>query len=102
MPAWSQNFPSRGDPGIDGSQNATSLSVDQRSASSSELESVGKQTSGFVDGRSEWGGDGSSVRAREDRLKDGLKKWKKGDRLLLVNELLALLSNSSPSLQNGI
>ena len=64
--------------------------------------SVGKQTSGFVDGRSEWGGDGSSVRAREDRLKDGLKKWKKGDRLFLVNELLALLSNSSPSLQNGI
>ena len=99
--------PSRGGPGIDGSQNATNLSVDQRSASTSELERVGKQTSGSVDGRGEWGEDGSSVRAGQDGLKDGLKKWKKGDRLFLVDELLALPSNSSPSdnvppLRNGI
>ena len=29
----------------------------------------------------------------EDRLKDGLKKWGKGDRLLSVDELPALPSN---------
>ena len=74
-------WPSVGSPGIDGSQNAINVLVNQRSASPSER--VGKPASGSVVGKGEWGEDESGVRAREKRLKEGLKKWEKGDRLLL-------------------
>ena len=99
--------PSVGSPGIDGSQNAINVLVNQRSASPSETERVGKSTSGSVAGKGEWGEDESGVRAREKRLKERLKKWEKGDRLLLADELPALPSNSSssdnvPSPRNGM
>ena len=73
------------------------FNCEQHSASSSATEHVGKSTSGSIVGKGEWGEDKSGVRVREERLKERLKKWEKGDRLLLADELPALPSNSSSS-----
>ena len=91
--------PSGGGSGIGGLQSATNVLMNKRSASSSERErvgSTGKPGGGSVAGRSEWGEDESSDRAREKRLKERLKKWEKGERLLLADELPTLQSTSSP------
>lgn len=60
-----------------------------------------------MDRKGDWGEDGSSSCVREGRLNDELKKWEKDDRLLLVDKLSTLLSNTSssesaPSLWNEI
>ena len=92
--------PSGGGSGISGQQSATNVLMNKRSASSSERErvgSAGKSGSGSAAGKSEWGEDESSDRAREKRLKERLKKWEKGESLLLADELPILQSTSSPS-----
>ena len=92
--------PSGGGSGISGLQSATNVLMNRRSASSSERERVGgtgKSGSGSAAGKSEWGEDESGSRAREKRLKERLKKWEKGERLLLADELPTLQSTSSPS-----
>ena len=55
-----------GSPGTDGSQNAINVPVSQRSASSSEIERVGKSANGLVVGKGEWGEGESGIRAREE------------------------------------
>lgn len=89
--------PPGGSSGISGLQSAVNVLVNQLSASSSETERVGKSGSGSIAGKSEWGEDECSVRAREKRLKERLKKWEKDEKLLLADELPILQSNSSPS-----
>jgi hypothetical protein len=74
--------------------------TNQRSASPSETERVGgasKSGSGSTVGKGEWGEDEDSVRAREKRLMERLRKWEKGEKVLLADELPTLQSNSSPS-----
>ena len=91
--------PSKGGSGIGGVQSATNVLTNQRSASSSERERVGgskKSESGRTAGKGEWGEDESSDLAREKRLKERLKKWEEGEKVLLVDELPALQLNSSP------
>ena len=71
--------------------------MNQHSASSSESERIGRSASGLVVGKSEWGEDGSSVRAREKRLKKRLQKWEKSDRLLRLRRVfLQLVVRSVP------
>ena len=92
--------PPGGGAGIGGLQSATNVLVNQRSVSSSERERVGginKSGSGSTVGKGEWGEDESSDRAREKRLKERLKKWEKGERLFLADELPTLQSSSLPS-----
>ena len=92
--------PSGGGSGIGGLQSAINVLMNKRSASSSERErvgSAGKSGSGSAAGKSEWGEDESSDRAREKRLKERLKKWEKGEMLLLADELPTLQLTSSPS-----
>ena len=88
--------PSGGGSGIGGPQSATNVLMNRRSASSS-VGGTGKSGSGSAAGKSEWGEDESSGRARERRLKERLKKWEKGEKLLLADELPTLQSTSSPS-----
>ena len=85
--------------GSGGVQSGINVLTNQRSASSSERERVGgtaKSGGGSAVGRGEWGEDESSERAREKRLKERLKKWEKGERFLLADELPALQFSSSP------
>ncbi|KAF9647587.1 AAA-domain-containing protein [Thelephora ganbajun] len=92
--------PSGGGSEIGGTQSGVNVLMNQRSASSSERERVGgisKSGCGSMAGKGEWGEDESSDHAREKRLKGRLKKWEKGERLLLADELPALQSDSSPS-----
>ena len=92
--------PSGGGSGFGGLQSANNVLMNKRSASSSEREHVGgngKSGSGSAAGKNEWGEDESSGRAREKRLKERLKKWEKGERLLLADELPTLQLTSSPS-----
>jgi hypothetical protein len=89
--------PSGGGSGIGG---GIIVLTNQRSASSSERERVGgtgKSGGGSNLGKGEWGEDESSDRAREKRLKEKLKKWEKGERFLLTDELPTLQSSSLPS-----
>ena len=92
--------PSGGGSGFGGLQSANNVLMNKRSASSSEREHVGgngKSGSGSAAGKNEWGEDEFSGRAREKRLKERLKKWEKGERLLLADELPTLQLTSSPS-----
>ena len=92
--------PSGGGSGISGLQSAINVLMNQRSASSSEREHIGgtgKSGSGSTVGKGEWGEDELSGRAREKRLKERLKKWEKGERVLLADELPTLQSTSTPS-----
>lgn len=90
--------PSAGGPGVTGSQNTINVLMNQRSAPSSERERVGgsAKSGSSVAGKGEWGEDESSGRAREKRLRERLKKWEKGDKVLLADELPTLQLNSSP------
>ena len=91
--------PSGGGSGIGGIQSGTNVLTNQRPASSSERERVGgtsKSGGGPTVGKGEWGEDEFSDRAREKRLKERLKKWEKGERLLLADELPTLQSSSLP------
>lgn len=92
--------PSGGSFGVGDQQSATNVPANQRSASSSETERVGggsNSGNGSMVGKGEWGEDEYSTRAREKRLKERLKKWEKGEKVLLTDELPTLQSNSSPS-----
>jgi len=92
--------PSGGSFGVGDPQSATNVSATQRSASSSETERVGggsNSGNGSTVGKGEWGENEHSARAREKRLKERLKKWEKGETVLLTDELPTLQSNSSPS-----
>ena len=92
--------PCGGVSGIGGPQSAINVLMNQRSTSSSErerIEGTGKSGGGPTVVKGAWGEDESSDRAREKRLKERLKKWEKGERLLLEDELPTLQSNSSPS-----
>jgi len=92
--------PSGGGSGFGGPPSAINVLMSKRSASLSEHERVGgagKSGSGSSARKGEWGEDESSGRAREKRLKERLKKWEKGERLLLADELPTLQSTSSPS-----
>lgn len=92
--------PPSGGSGIGGIQSGINVLMNQRSASSSERERVegtGKSGGGSAVGKGEWGEDESSHRAREKRLKERLKKWEKGERFLLADELPTLQLNSLPS-----
>ena len=92
--------PSGGSFGIGGLQSATNASTNQRSAPSSGTERVGgdsKSGNGSTVGKGEWGEDEHSARAREKRLKERLKKWEKGEKVLLADELPILQSNLSSS-----
>ena len=79
------------------SQITINALANQRSASSSETERVGRSTSGLVVGEGEWGEDELGVCAREKRLKGRSKKWEGGDWLFLVDGFPSLQSNLSPS-----
>ena len=92
--------PSAGNVGVGDPQSPTNVLTNQRSTSSSETERVGganKSGSGSTIGKSAWGEDDHSARAREKRLKERLKKWEKGEKMLLADELPTLQSNPSPS-----
>ena len=92
--------PSGGGSGTGGLQSAINVLTNQRSASSSERErigSTGKSGSGSVVGKDEWEEDEPSDRAREKRLKERLKRWEKGERSFLADELPTLQSDSTPS-----
>ena len=89
--------PSGGGSGMGGAQSGLNVLINQSSTSSSERERVGgagKSGGGSTVGKGEWGEDESSDRAREKRLKERLKKWEKGDRFLLTDELPTLQLNS--------
>ena len=91
--------PSGGGSGIGGPQSTINVLMNQRSASSSERERIGgtgKSGGGSTVGKGAWGEDESSDRAREKRLKERLKKWEKGERSLLADELPTLQPNSPP------
>lgn len=91
--------PSEGSSGAGDLQSATNVLVNQRSASPPERERVGGTSkSGSenpVVGKAEWREDEHSARAREERLKERLKKWEEDERLLLADEVPALQSNHS-------
>ncbi|KAF9780481.1 AAA-domain-containing protein [Thelephora terrestris] len=92
--------PSKGASGAGGVQSATNVLTNQRSAYSSERERAGgskKSENGRTGGKGEWGEDESSDHAREKRLKERLKKWEEGEKLLLADELPTLQLNSSAS-----
>ena len=102
--------PSGGSSGIGGLQSAANVLTNQRPASSSETERAGggnKSGSDSTAGKGEWGEDEHSAHAREKRLKERLKKWEKGEKALLADELPTLQSISSssdniPSSQSGL
>ena len=92
--------PSGGSSGVGGIQSGINVLMNQSSASSSERERVAgtaKPGGGPTAGKGEWGEDESSNRAREKRLKERLKKWERGERFLLADELPILQSNLLPS-----
>ena len=60
-------------PGIDGFKNAINVLANHHSSLPSEIERVAKSVSRLVVGKGERGDVGSSVRAREERSKEGLK-----------------------------
>lgn len=96
--------PSEENSGTGDLQSATNVLMNQRSASPSECERVGGtggSVSGPMVGKGEWGEDEHSARAREERLKERLKKWEEDERLLLADEVPTLQSDPPPQPSGG-